>query len=404
MAAQRIFISYRRQVSSAVVDRIFDVLAAVFGPENVFRDIASIDPGVRFDRAVDQSIRDCNAVLAVIGPAWETVERSGRPRLAQPDDHVRLEIEAALRSHAAVVPVLVDGASMPPAEALPESIRDLTRINAFTLDPDAFHDGLRRLCGHLFGYDPAAFAQRLDPSPWDDLVIPAETRKRLELVLSDVLQRDKVRAEWGVGRGDPVRPITIAFCGPSGCGKTLAARVLAGYLARDLYQVDLEEARLRSKSGDRLPVDWLFKHAVTGPALIQLRDAAGEMYAVAVSLLRRLQDRESCTILTTRGALDQRSGPWRFDHVVTFPFPDEAARHAIWRRAFPPHMPTALDIDFAALARHPLSGDSIRRAVHNAAVTARRGAHPVSMQDCLAAILLEPAVRTDRPVRFKMTE
>ena len=66
MASQRIFISYRRQDSAPVVDRIFDVLATVFGHENVFRD-GSLSPGVRFDAAVESSISRCNVFLAVIG-------------------------------------------------------------------------------------------------------------------------------------------------------------------------------------------------------------------------------------------------------------------------------------------------------------------------------------------------
>jgi hypothetical protein len=45
MATQRVFISYRRSDTCQIVERMFDVLATLFGPENVFRDVDSIDAG-----------------------------------------------------------------------------------------------------------------------------------------------------------------------------------------------------------------------------------------------------------------------------------------------------------------------------------------------------------------------
>lgn len=398
MATQRIFISYRRQDSGTAVERITDVLATVFGPENVFRDIVSIDAGVRFDIAVEQSISRCNVFLAVIGSSWLSVSRAGDPRLDRSDDPVRVEIEVALRRGVAIVPVLVNEAMMPTSESLPEGIRGLSRINAFTLGSKSFHDDLRRLCGSLHDYDPEAFARKLSPATWDDLVVPEDCRRALALVLDEVRLREKIRIEWGVGKHDSPEAMTIAFCGPAGCGKTLAARIVAHELRLDLYQVNLEEARLRWKAGDRLPIDWLFRRAVATPVLLQLRDTigalsarldvAGEPGMLAASLIRRLQDRDAFSIVTTRSVPDREAGVWRFDHVVTFPFPDGQARNAIWEREFPPELPCA-DIECAALAQHPLSGDSIRRAIGKAALIAARDNRVVTMKDCFVAIQLE---------------
>ena len=58
----------------------------------------------------------------------------GTRRLADPGDWVRREVETGLATpRCAVVPVLLDGAKMPPAEALPESLVALTHRNAFAL-------------------------------------------------------------------------------------------------------------------------------------------------------------------------------------------------------------------------------------------------------------------------------
>jgi SpoVK/Ycf46/Vps4 family AAA+-type ATPase len=218
------------------------------------------------------------------------------------------------------------------------------------------------------------------------------------LVRDDVRFREQIRMQWGIGKHDSPNAMTIAFSGPAGCGKTLAARVLAHQLRLDLYQVDLEEARLRWNAGDRLSIDWLFRRAVASPVLLQLRDRAGALsastdgaggpWSLAASLIRRLQDRDGFVIVTARSLTEREAGPWPFDHVVTFPFPDGGARNALWRLAFPPEMPVFQDIDFTALASHPLSGDSIRRAVRNAALFAARDGRAVSMADCVRAIQL----------------
>jgi hypothetical protein len=68
----------------------------------------------------------------VIGKAWLTaVDAAGRRRLDDPAD--RLEITAALSRGIKVIPVLVDGASMPSARDLPEPIVSLARHQAIEL-------------------------------------------------------------------------------------------------------------------------------------------------------------------------------------------------------------------------------------------------------------------------------
>jgi hypothetical protein len=77
-------------------------------------------------------------MVVVIGPQWATVEGNhGRPRLFDPRDWVRYEVERALqRQDVQVVPVLVAGAKMPAPEELPESIRELPELEAIELSDD----------------------------------------------------------------------------------------------------------------------------------------------------------------------------------------------------------------------------------------------------------------------------
>jgi hypothetical protein len=64
---------------------------------------------------ISRAVGSCDVLLALIGDQWLTLTDShGRRRLDDPDDFVRLEIEAALERNVRIIPILVDGANMPP--------------------------------------------------------------------------------------------------------------------------------------------------------------------------------------------------------------------------------------------------------------------------------------------------
>lgn len=128
-----IFISYRRRGSQGFAGRLADDLIDHFGQERVFRDV-EIQPGNNFTEAIESGIASCSALLVVIGPRWLAQRNAaGTPRLHEPGDWVRLEIEAALVRHTWVIPILVGGAQMPAALDLPDSIQPLSRIQAFEM-------------------------------------------------------------------------------------------------------------------------------------------------------------------------------------------------------------------------------------------------------------------------------
>ncbi len=128
-----IFISYRRSGSQGFAGRLADDLIEHFGQDRVFRDV-EIQPGEDFSKVIERAIAACDVLLVMMGPDWEGHQNSkGELRLHEPDDWVRLEIEAAFALNAWVVPVLVGGARMPEAALLPRAIRRLSRIQAFEL-------------------------------------------------------------------------------------------------------------------------------------------------------------------------------------------------------------------------------------------------------------------------------
>src|SRR5262249_18378573 len=72
-------------------------------------------------------------------PHWSTAsDESGARRLNNPTDFVRVEIESALQRDVRVIPILVDGAQMPKASELPESLQSLATRNAVRIVHDKF--------------------------------------------------------------------------------------------------------------------------------------------------------------------------------------------------------------------------------------------------------------------------
>lgn len=145
-----IFLSYRRQDSSSATGRLADRLEEHFGPQRVFRDYDSIVAGADFADAIRRAIGISTVVLVVVGPRWSDArDEQGRRRLDDPGDFVRLEIESALADEVPVIPVLVEGAKMPPAEALPASLEAFSRCQAVELAESRWRDDADRLIASL---------------------------------------------------------------------------------------------------------------------------------------------------------------------------------------------------------------------------------------------------------------
>jgi predicted RNA-binding Zn ribbon-like protein len=125
-----IFISYRRDDTQGFAGRLAHDLSRALGSDRVFSDI-EIPPGSDFGDVLHRAIAASDALLVVIGRRWAADAGEGRrSRLFDADDWVRTEIEAALSQDKVIIPVLVGGAAMPQASALPETIRQITRIQA----------------------------------------------------------------------------------------------------------------------------------------------------------------------------------------------------------------------------------------------------------------------------------
>jgi hypothetical protein len=144
-----IFVSYRRGDTAGEAGRLADHLRDRFGPDQVFIDVETVEPGQDFVTAIQRALDSCTVVLVVVGDQWlSALDDRGRRRLDDPEDFVHQEVVAALRRDGVrVIPVLVQRATMPRASDLPAPLADLNRRNAleirdthFRRDVDALID------------------------------------------------------------------------------------------------------------------------------------------------------------------------------------------------------------------------------------------------------------------------
>src|SRR5687767_9670953 len=130
----QIFLSYRRSDSAYPAANLSDKLKAHFGKDSVFFDIDTIPLGVDFRTFIGNEVGKCDVLIAMMGNDWMgSADESGKRRIDDPSDFVRIEIESALKRDIPVIPVLVGEMEMPSKADLPPSIQEIVYRNATEL-------------------------------------------------------------------------------------------------------------------------------------------------------------------------------------------------------------------------------------------------------------------------------
>lgn len=128
----KVFISYRRADGQYAVGWLAQTLAMLAADPTVevaFRD-GDLLAGDDFHAALSQKVKDCEILVAVIGPNW-LGERNGEPnRILDPADWVGREITSALDGGTIIVPVLIGGAAPISVEDLAPEHAELAKLNA----------------------------------------------------------------------------------------------------------------------------------------------------------------------------------------------------------------------------------------------------------------------------------
>lgn len=246
-----------------------------------------------------------------------------------------------------------------------------------------------------------AIAQRIETrATFDDIVLPAGQNAMLRDIARHLRQRDRVYREWGFGAKHQLGQGLVAlFTGESGTGKTLAAEAVANAVELDLYRIDLATLVSKYIGETEKNLKRLFAAAEASGAVLlfdeadalfgkrsEVKDSHDRYANIEVAyLLQRVEAYRGLAVLTTnmKSALDQ-AFLRRIRFIVSFPFPDAAARELIWRQQFPPDAPLG-EIDFAALARLNLAGGNIRSVAVNAAFKAADAGRCIDQSVLMAA-------------------
>jgi len=200
-----IFLSYRREDAEGQAGRTVDDLVAVFGSNSVFMDVSAIQPGRDFRKAIDQSLSSCGVFLSLIGKSWATAkDASTQRRLDDPADFVRIETATALKRDIPVIPVLVQGASIPKPDQLPDDLKDLAYRNGVELTHARWDSDVQVLINSLRPY-----VSKASPQPGPEPIPPdkkADRNKFLALTAAVLLVAAGIAFYFGFARKTVVPP------------------------------------------------------------------------------------------------------------------------------------------------------------------------------------------------------
>ncbi len=268
-------------------------------------------------------------------------------------------------------------------------------------------DALMLACREVGAAAMGPLAQKLPlPYAWEDLVVPPPVREELELARVWVRHQRQVLDLWGFGHRVAMgRGLTMLFGGAPGTGKTMAAQVLAGALALDLYRVDLSRVVNKYIGETEKNLSVLFDEAEASGAVLffdeadalfgkrsEVKDAHDRYANLEIGhLLQRMEEYEGVTILASNRTRDvDEAFTRRFQFIIDFPMPDEAHRLKIWQGMVPPEAERDGALDLAALAkRFETSGGEIKNAVLAAAFVAAGEQVPLCTQHLVRAVRRE---------------
>jgi len=218
---------------------------------------------------------------------------------------------------------------------------------------------------------------------WDDLVLHPKTLHQIKEIEHWIAHNHTLLHDWGMKKR--IKPgYRALFYGPPGTGKTLTATLLGKYTGKDVYRIDLSRvvskyigeteknlSRLFDKAFDK---NWILffdeADALFGKRT-DIRDAHDKYANQEVAyLLQRIESYDGLVILATnqRGNIDD-AFTRRFQTIIHFPMPGIEEREEIWRKAFPPQIEIAGDINWNQIAtRYELTGAGIINVAHYCAV------------------------------------
>ena len=235
-----------------------------------------------------------------------------------------------------------------------------------------------------------------------DLALTTALRMRLDRVLTEQRQRDRIR-EHGFS---PMRKLLLV--GPPGTGKTMTASALAGELGLPLFSIQLDGliTKYMGETAAKLRLVFDAIQSTRGVYLFDEFDAlggergtkndVGEIRRVLNSFLQFLEQDESDSLVlgaTNHVGLLDRALFRRFDAVLEYPLPTADIATRVMKARLGLLHTSGIDWDRASKSAEGLSHGEIAMACEQAAKNAILN-HSTAVRDSELALALEERRRT----------
>jgi SpoVK/Ycf46/Vps4 family AAA+-type ATPase len=229
----------------------------------------------------------------------------------------------------------------------------------------------------------------------EDVILPENTKKQVELILAEMKYQELIYQEWGMSEKHKLdKALSINFSGLPGTGKTLTAESLAHSLNLKILDVPYEQIESKFVGETPKNIKAAFDFATENNALLFFDEADSflgkrlenvtQATDTAVNLTRsvmikQLSAYEGIVIFATNliGNYDPAFIS-RIRWKIQFSLPNEEARKLIWSVQIPAKLPWDDSVNFEELAKQfdKISGRDIKNAVLQAVVAAAREDKP----------------------------
>jgi SpoVK/Ycf46/Vps4 family AAA+-type ATPase len=229
----------------------------------------------------------------------------------------------------------------------------------------------------------------------DNVILPENTKKQVELILAEMEYQELIYQEWGMAEKHKLdKALSINFSGLPGTGKTLTAEALASELKLKILDVPYEQIESKFVGETPKNIRAAFDFATENNAVLFFDEADSflgkrlenvtQATDTAVNLTRsvmikQLSAYQGIVIFATN--LIRNYDPAFISRIrwkVQFDLPNEEARQLIWQVQIPAKLPLDSSVNFADLAKNfdEISGRDIKNAVLQAVVAAAREDKP----------------------------
>lgn len=290
----RVFLCYRHEDTPWFAHLLRERLQTHF--DHVFMDLA-IKPGDDFTMEIQRALNQCKVLLALIGTKWvSTDDGQGQRRLDDPGDWVVQEIGEALRLGVRVIPVLVDGATMPKMAVLPAVLAPLANRQAVIIGRESFDGVAERLIEAIENELTTGGPSPPQSDPPDSEELRARALRQAEMAQQYARAVTAIQHQhWSEAK---------SLLGPlAHDGYRDSVALFAEMSTRVGREIDYDQARAAMRSGD-----WVAAVRLLGPLRdVGFRDADGLLaQAAEQNDLARRYDRGRAAITDKKWAVALR--------------------------------------------------------------------------------------------------